>query len=91
MNNKEPKDTTNEESNSSNSYWMSMYVKYKAHAWNIMLFFIGLYLIWTTISVLLSIIGCLIGMFLIAFAISEMGYFEINTAFEWIVKKLRRK
>jgi len=91
MNEQDPKNTSQFDAAKAESFLKSLFSKYSIYAWNTVLLSIGLYLIWTTISVLFNIIGFIIGMFLTFLALSEMKLFNITAFAELVMKVLRRR
>lgn len=66
-------------------------LKYKPVVWNIVLLFTGLYLVWSTMSVLLTILGFAIGVFFVIFALSELGLLHPAATFSFVLRMLRTR
>jgi hypothetical protein len=67
------------------------FLKNKIYMWNIVLFSVGIYLVWKTVAVLLNIIGCLVGLSLVFFALNEMRLLHPAAVADWVLRKLRGK
>ncbi len=65
--------------------------KYKPIVWNVVLLFTGFYLVWATMSVLLTILGFAIGVFFVIFALSELGLLHPAATFSFILRMLRTR
>jgi hypothetical protein len=68
-----------------------MLAKYGSFGWNIILFFIGLYLVWTTLSVVLNILGCGIGLFLIFYSLFNIKLLNLGTMINFFSQLLNRR
>ena len=87
--------TNSEETTSSDKNFfqhaMKYFAKYKPVFWNLILLGTGLYLIWHTMSVLLTILGFLVGIFFVFFALSELNLLHPMSVVNLLMRMLRTK